>query len=98
MLSAIWQVVKLGLLEYITLDHVEELAVLAGADEDLHDLHMMPPDQVLLRWVNYHLGKSGVWNGKPRIETYGQFKDGLAYLVLFNQLNPSSFDVHSAIE
>ena len=91
-LSAIWQVIKLGLLDTISLSDVPELAVLAGPDEDLEDLHMMPPDQVLLRWLNYHLTKSGVWK-QPCLDTYGGLADCLAYIILFNQLEPTSFSL-----
>ena len=85
--------VKLGLLEDISLDNVEELAVLTGPDEELDDLQVMAPDQVLIRWLNYHLSKSGVWGDRPKIASFDDLKDGMAYIVLFNQLNPSSYSL-----
>lgn len=91
-LAAIWQVVKLGLLDTISLTNVIELAVLAGADEELEDLYLMSPDQMLIRWMNFHLTKSGAWSN-ALIASFADLKDCFAYIVLFNQLNPTLFDL-----
>jgi len=54
-LGLIWQLVKLQLLNSINLKSHPELIRLLEAGEELSDLLKLPPDQLLLRWFNYHL-------------------------------------------
>jgi hypothetical protein len=54
-LGLIWQIIRRGLLSRITLNDAPELYVLLEDGESLDDLRKLPPDQLLLRWFNYHL-------------------------------------------
>ena len=54
--------------------------------EELSALDKLGPEKLLLRWVNYHLAKSG-YNGK--INNFGNdIKTSNAYLHLLSQIQP----------
>ena len=70
-------------------DH-PELFRIKRADETLKDLLKLPPEELLLRWFNYHLENAG---HNRRVENFGSdLKDGVNYTVLLNQLNPDLCD------
>jgi plastin-1 len=43
----------------ISLKNFPELVLLLEEGEDLAKFMKLPPESILLRWVNYHLGKAG---------------------------------------
>jgi plastin-1 len=60
-------------------------------DEELADLLKLPPDQLLLRWFNYHLKNA---NHPKAVGNFsGDVKDGEAYTVLLNQLSSAKCDL-----
>ncbi|RUP43317.1 calponin homology domain-containing protein, partial [Jimgerdemannia flammicorona] len=59
-LGLIWQIIKRGLLSKIDIKHHPELYRLLDEDETLDEFLRLPPDQILLRWFNYHL-KAANW-------------------------------------
>ena len=61
-LGLIWQLIKAQLLSGISLKAVPELIALLNCEsgEDLKTFLKMPGEQILLRWVNYHVRKSGL--------------------------------------
>ncbi|KAF4552441.1 Fimbrin-like protein [Elsinoe fawcettii] len=85
-LGLIWQVIRRGLLGKIDIKLHPELYRLLEEDETLEQFLRLPPEQILLRWFNYHL-KNAKWN-----RTVNNFstdvKDGENYTVLLNQLKP----------
>ncbi|WFD29234.1 fimbrin [Malassezia sp. CBS 17886] len=89
-LGLIWQIVRRGLLSKIDLKHHPELYRLLDEDESLEDFLKLPPDQILLRWINYHL-KAAKWH-----RTVSNFSkdvsDGENYAVLLSQLQPDKCD------
>ncbi|KAI8968374.1 fimbrin [Mycotypha africana] len=85
-LGLIWQVIKRGLLSKIDIKQHPELYRLLENDETLEDLLKLPPDQILLRWFNYHL-KAANW--ERRVANFSKdVADGENYTVLLNQLKP----------
>lgn len=60
-LGLIWQIIKRGLLSKIDIKLHPELYRLLEEDETLDEFLRLPPDQILLRWFNYHL-KAANWN------------------------------------
>lgn len=58
-LGLVWQVVRAQLLSRINLKAHPELARLLLPGESLKDLLACPPEEVLIRWFNYHLGRVG---------------------------------------
>ncbi|GAA5814606.1 Fimbrin, actin-bundling protein [Mucor flavus] len=85
-LGLIWQIIKRGLLSKIDIKQHPELYRLLEDGESLEDLLKLPPDQILLRWFNYHLKAAG-W--ERRVKNFSKdVADGENYTVLLNQLKP----------
>lgn len=58
-LGLIWQIIKIQLMAQITLKSHPELAVLLEEGETMASFMKLPPEQILIRWVNYHMIKAG---------------------------------------
>lgn len=58
-LGLIWQIIRKGLLSRVDIKFHPELYRLLYEDETLEDFLKLPPDQILLRWFNYHLKAAG---------------------------------------
>uniref|UniRef100_A0A8C0QPI6 Plastin 1 n=4 Tax=Canidae TaxID=9608 RepID=A0A8C0QPI6_CANLF len=84
-LGLLWQIIKVGLLADIEISRNEALIALLKEGEDLEELMKLSPEELLLRWVNYHLTNAG-W---PNINNFSQdIKDSRAYFHLLNQIAP----------
>merc|ERR1711916_281979 len=84
-LGLVWQIIRIGLLNSINLQNHPELYRLLEDGETMEDFLKLPPDQILLRWVNYHLAAA---NHPKRINNFGKdVKDSEAFTVLLHQLN-----------
>ncbi|KXJ90869.1 calponin homology domain-containing protein [Microdochium bolleyi] len=83
-LGLIWQIIRRGLLGKIDIKLHPELYRLLLEDETLEQFLRLPPEQILLRWFNYHLKAAG-WH-----RTVNNFssdvKDGENYTVLLAQI------------
>ncbi|EEH22505.1 hypothetical protein PABG_04716 [Paracoccidioides brasiliensis Pb03] len=85
-LGLIWQVIRRGLLGKIDIKLHPELYRLLEEDETLEQFLRLPPEQILLRWFNYHL-KNAKWD--RRVNNFSNdVKDGENYTILLNQLAP----------
>lgn len=85
-LGLIWQIIRKGLLNKIDIKLHPELYRLLEEDETLEQFLRLPPEQILLRWFNYHL-KAANWN--RRVTNFSKdVADGENYTVLLNQLDP----------
>ena len=62
-LGLIWQIIRRGLLGKIDIKLHPELYRLLEDDETLEQFLRLPPEQILLRWFNYHL-KNAKWPRK----------------------------------
>jgi len=60
-LGMIWQIIRRGLLSKIDIRLHPELYRLLEDDETLEQFLRLPPEQILLRWFNYHL-KNAKWD------------------------------------
>jgi len=70
-----------------------ELYRLLEPGETLEDLMKLGAEQILLRWVNYHLKAAG---SNKRINNFsGDIKDSEAYTILLNQVAPKSKGVNT---
>ena len=58
-LGLIWQIIRRGLLSKIDIKVHPELYRLLEDRETLEEFLRLPPDQILLRWFNYHLKAAG---------------------------------------
>eukprot|EP00937_MAST-01D_sp_MAST-1D-sp2_P003280 g3280.t1 len=89
-LGLVWQIVKIQLMANITLTNHPELVRLLQDGETLEDFMRLPPDQILLRWFNYHLANAGHPN---RVKNFsGDVKDSTAYSALLHQIAPQQCD------
>uniref|UniRef100_A0A3P8WXZ9 Plastin-3 n=1 Tax=Cynoglossus semilaevis TaxID=244447 RepID=A0A3P8WXZ9_CYNSE len=59
-LGLLWQIIKIGLFADIELSRNEALAALLKEGETLEDLMKLSPEELLLRWANFHLQKVGM--------------------------------------
>jgi len=89
-LGLIWQIIRIGLLASINLKNHPYLVRLLEPGETLEDLLKLSPEQILIRWVNYHLKNAG---SNRRINNFGNdIKDSEVYTLLLNQLAPKKCD------
>ncbi|KAE8157249.1 calponin homology domain-containing protein [Aspergillus tamarii] len=85
-LGLIWQIIRRGLLGKIDIKLHPELYRLLEEDETLEQFLRLPPEQILLRWFNYHL-RNAKWN--RQVTNFStDVKDGENYTVLLSQLAP----------
>jgi len=88
-LGLLWQIIKIGLFADIELSRNEALAALLRDGETLEDLMKLSPEELLLRWANYHLENAG-WQ---KINNFSSdIKDSKAYFHLLNQISPKGTD------
>jgi len=106
-LGLIWQIIRRGLLSKIDIKLHPELYRLLEEDETLEQFLRLPPEQILLRWFNYHL-KNAKWNRtyinpfptllatmliQCSVQNFSHdVKDGENYTILLSQLAPSLCD------
>jgi len=85
-LGMVWQIIRIGLMSDISLTSHPELYRLLEEGEDLKAFLKLPPEKILIRWVNYHLKNAGT---DRRINNFGgDIKDSEVYTLLLNQLSP----------
>jgi plastin-1 len=90
-LGFMWQAVKMQLLASINLKAHPELVRLLQDGETMAQLLALPPEEILKRWVNYHLAKEG---SKRRIKNFGtDVKDAEVYTVLLKSIAPDKCDM-----
>ncbi|XP_041076090.1 plastin-3 isoform X3 [Polyodon spathula] len=84
-LGLLWQIIKIGLFADIELSRNEALVALLRDGESLEDLLKLSPEELLLRWANYHLESAG-WHKINNLSS--DIKDSKAYFHLLNQIAP----------
>ncbi|XP_044525391.1 plastin-1 [Gracilinanus agilis] len=84
-MGLLWQIIKVGLFADIEISRNEALIALLNEGEELEQLMKLSPEDLLLRWVNFHLTNAG-WQ---KISNFSQdIKDSRAYFHLLNQIAP----------
>ena len=79
-LGILWQIIRLLLTAKISLKDHPEMARLLEGDETLAQLLALPPEKILVRWINYHLAAAGE---ARRISALGKdLADSVVYSVL----------------
>uniref|UniRef100_A0A8C9VG27 Plastin-3 n=1 Tax=Scleropages formosus TaxID=113540 RepID=A0A8C9VG27_SCLFO len=90
-LGLLWQIIKIGLFADIELSRNEALAALLREGETLEDLMKLSPEELLLRWANFHLENAGykkINNFSSDIKVRICIGDSRAYFHLLNQIAP----------
>uniref|UniRef100_A0A4W6FIA2 Plastin-3 n=1 Tax=Lates calcarifer TaxID=8187 RepID=A0A4W6FIA2_LATCA len=100
-LGLLWQIIKIGLFADIELSRNEALAALLRDGETLEDLMKLSPEELLLRWANFHLENAG-WQKINNfssdikvvslVDTDKLSNDSRAYFHLLNQISPKGTD------
>ncbi|CEF71495.1 Fimbrin [Strongyloides ratti] len=90
-LGLLWQIIRIGLFNQIDLVNVPGLFRLLKDGETLDDLRRLSPEEILLRWVNYHLEKAGCQRRLQNFTT--DVIDSEIYTHLINQIAPPGFNV-----
>jgi len=85
-LGLVWQLVKVALLSKINLKENPNLIRLLQADETLETLRKLPPEKLLMRWMNFHLAEAGV---SQRVNNFGpEMVDSTIYLHVMSRIDP----------
>jgi len=95
-LGMVWQVIRIGLMSDISITEHPELYRLLEDGEDIKDFLKLPPEKILIRWVNYHLKNAG---SDRKIANFSKdIMDSEVYTLLLNQLAPSQCDKNALRE
>jgi len=87
-LGLLWQMVKMHLLSDINLKAHPELIRLLKEGETMEDFLKLSAEEILKRWMNYHLAEAG---SDKRIENFsGHVKDSGAYAIVMEQIAPGN--------
>ncbi|KAK3016123.1 hypothetical protein RJ639_006157, partial [Escallonia herrerae] len=86
LLGLISQIIKIQLLADLNLKKTPQLVELVEDSKDVEELMGLPPEKVLLKWMNFQLKKSGY--SKQVTNFSSDLKDGEAYAHLLNVLAP----------
>nr|CAD1831379.1 unnamed protein product [Ananas comosus var. bracteatus] len=85
-LGLISQIIKIQLLADLNLKKTPQLVELVDDSKDVEELMSLPPEKMLLRWMNFHLRRAGY---KKTITNFSSdVRDGEAYTYLLNVLAP----------
>ena len=85
-LALMWDLVKVGLLAKVNVVRHPELFSLQSRDEEMASFSRLPPETLLLRWINHHATAGGA----PAVTNFGgDLSDGVALTHLLAQLEPT---------
>lgn len=84
-LGFMWQIIRQQAESKINLRDNPYIIRLKRDNEEVSDLLKLSPEQLLLRWFNYHLEKAG---HNRKVENFSKdLMDAENYTILLNQLN-----------
>lgn len=90
-LGLLWQIIRIGLFNQITLENCPGLTALLEDGEKIEDLMKLSPEAILLRRVNYHLERAGVARRCNNFQ--GDITDSEVYSHLLKQIAPQDAQV-----
>ncbi len=86
-LNASFMLLRLVVSNHLSLKDTPELFRLCKEDEELKDLQKLKSEEILIRWINYHLMKNGQ---DRRIANLGKdLTDSFALTHVLNRLDKS---------
>nr|XP_018901459.1 PREDICTED: plastin-2 [Bemisia tabaci] len=90
-LGLLWQIIRIGLFNQITLENCPGLPTLLRHDERIEDLMKLSPEAILLRWVNHHLERAGIPRRCHNFQN--DISDSEIYSHLLKQIAPDDSEV-----
>ncbi|XP_026472363.1 plastin-1-like [Ctenocephalides felis] len=90
-LGLLWQIIRIGLFNQITLEHCPGLTSLLYEGEKIDDLMKLSPEAILLRWVNHHLANAGTIRRCNNFQV--DISDSEVYTILLKQIAPPEAQV-----
>lgn len=96
-LGLLWQIIKIGLFSEINLAHHPGLVLLLKDDETKEDLLKLSQEELLVRWVNFHLARSE-YPGALIKDLSRDIKDSIAYSYLLKQIAPANYQPAVTLE
>ena len=90
-LGLLWQIIRIGLFNQITLENCPGLATLLQDGERIEDLLKLSPESILLRWVNHHLENAGIARRCNNFQS--DITDSEIYTYLIKQIAPNTSGV-----
>ncbi|XP_046425980.1 plastin-2 isoform X1 [Neodiprion fabricii] len=90
-LGLLWQIIRIGLFNQITLENCPGLTTLLQDGERIEDLLKLSPEAILLRWVNHHLQNAGIARRCNNFQS--DITDSEIYSHLIKQIAPADADV-----
>ncbi|CAK9804254.1 PLS3 [Anthophora quadrimaculata] len=90
-LGLLWQIIRIGLFNQITLENCPGLATLLQDGERIEDLLKLSPESILLRWVNHHLENAGIARRCHNFQS--DITDSEIYTYLIKQIAPHTAGV-----
>lgn len=91
MLGLLWQIIRIGLFNQITLENCPGLARLLSPGERIEDLLRLSPEEILLRWINHHLENAGI--SRRCNNFHSDITDSEIYSHLLHQIAPKEANV-----
>ncbi|KAK3101951.1 hypothetical protein FSP39_007580, partial [Pinctada imbricata] len=95
-LRLVWQIIKVGLFREINIDIHPGIIAIGDESETINDLLRLSPEDILVRWFNYHLERAGSKHRRIRNFTT-DIQDSEAYSYLIEQIAPKESGVNSSI-
>jgi plastin-1 len=84
------KVIKLEAVGHINLKNNPYIIRLKKENEEISDLLKLKPEELLMRWFNYHLKNAG---HDRQVNNFSKdIQDGENYTILLNQLDPKQCD------
>ncbi|KAK9498028.1 hypothetical protein O3M35_003913 [Rhynocoris fuscipes] len=90
-LGLLWQIIRIGLFNQITLENCPGLASLLQTGEHIEDLMKLSPESILLRWVNHHLEQAGIPRRCNNFQN--DITDSEIYSYLLKQIAPHDSNI-----
>jgi len=95
MLAIIWQIVRLISVKDINLKDCNQIYLLLKDGESIEDMMKLPAEEILKRWLNYHLAKAG----QEPVNNLGKdLMDSNKLLYVLNQLDPANCSLDGLTE
>lgn len=87
MLGILWQLVRILSMKTITLAECPEIFRLLNDGEELSDLQKLKAEDILIRWLNFHLRAAGQ---EPVSNLGSHLADSRKLVYVLNQLDPAN--------